>query len=239
MNAEEPIPELKQLVEPDSAEAEFDALHSLLRLLLGSALEGADELARRLALWEAYLREEQEGEAPLSPEDNLLRYAFIGLVFAGEERARRGLSLAWRVQKRLAKTAVRTTHPFLQNRLTAPLQRRVERRVNQAAERGRAEIVRLIERGQQEEPFSRELARLALAELSAEIIGQLAENQEVQELVQQQSVGLASEVVGQVRTRTVTADSLVERLARTITRRKPRLTPPVADLSEFPQPETK
>jgi hypothetical protein len=235
MNVEQPLIEPKPSADPESDEAEFDALHSLIRLLLGGALEGSDELVRRLTVWEAYLRREQGDGQTLSSKNNSLRYALIGLVFEGEECARRGWSLAWRAQKHLAKTVVRTTHPLIHNRLTTPLQRRIGQHVNRAAERGQAEIVHLIERGQREEPFSREMARLALAEFSAEIISQLAQNEEVQDLVQQQSVGLVSEVVGQVRTRTVTADSLVERLARGLARRSPRLDPPTADLSEFPQ----
>lgn len=225
-------------------EPEFDAVHSLTRLLVGSALEGSAELARRLALWEEYVREDmaeaiastmaEGGAAPGPQQADLTRHALIGLVFAGEEQARRGLSRLWGMQKRLAQTAVRTTHPITRSRLMNPVQRRLD----QAAERGQAEIVRWIERGQLEEPVSRELARLAFGEVVDEFIEHLAENKEVQELVQQQSVGLATEMVGQVRERTFTADTLVERIARAITRRSPRLEPPPADLSEFEQGPT-
>ena len=216
----------------ENSEAEFDTLNSLTRLLLGGALEGSAELARRLAVWEAYLRQENGGVLVSEEPDSeqLLRHALIGLVFTGEEKARRGLSLVWDVQKRLAKTAVSTARPLANNRRLQPLQRRLDR----VAERGQEEIVRWIERGQAEEPFSRQLANLAYAEIVAEFISQLAGNQEVQELVQQQGVGLAGEVVDQVRERTFTADTVVERLARALTRRPPRLTPPPADLSELP-----
>ena len=64
----------------------------------------------------------------------------------------------------------------------------------------------------------------------------MAQNEEVKELVQEQSLGLAGEAVEQVRERTFTADTLVERIARAITRRGQRLEPPVADLSEYHLP---
>jgi len=215
------------------AEEPFDALHSLTRLLVGGALEGSAELAQRLQMWETYLREEmaESGPAETEAQQDLLRYALIGLVFSGEDRARRGLSRLWQVQKRLAQTAVRTTRPVANSRFLNPIQHRID----QAAARGQAEILRWIERGQLEEPISRELARLAFGETVDEFIEHLAENREVQELVQQQSVGLASEVVDQVRQRTFTADTLVERIARAVTRRAPRLEPPQADLSELEQ----
>ena len=227
----EEVTEAAALSEPD--EPAFDAIHSLTRLLVGGALEGSAEMARRLALWEAFLREEMgQDTAPTdqSPE-NLMRHALIGLLFEGEEQARRGLSQVWGLQKRLAQTAVRTTRPITRSRLLNPLHRRLD----SAAERGQAEMVRWIQRGQLEEPVSRELARLAFGEIVDEFIEHLAENQEVKELVQQQGVGLANEMVGQVRERTFTADTLVERIARAITRRSPRLEPPPADLSEFEQ----
>jgi hypothetical protein len=240
MDDAQPVLELEQTPVSgefvETGEAQFDALNSLTRLLLGGALEGSSELARRLAMWEAYLRQEN-GDVPPPEEsgeesdsEQLLRHALIGLVFTGEEKARRGLSLVWGVQKRLAKTAVSTARPLTNNRLLQPLQHRLDR----AAERGQQEILRWIERGQAEEPFSRQLATLAYAEIVAEFISQLAENREVQELVQQQGVGLAGEVVDQVRERSFTADTVVERLARALTRRPPRLTPPPADLSELP-----
>ncbi len=214
-------------------DASFNALHSLTRLLVGGALEGSAELAQRLEVWETFLREEMDEDQPatIDGQKDLVRYAVVGLVFEGEDKIRSGLSRLWDVQKRLAQTAVRTTRPVTNSRLMSPIQRRLD----EAAERGQAEIVRWIQRGQMEEPISRELARLAFGETVDEFIEHLAENREVQELVQQQSVGLASEVVDQVRQRTFTADTLVERIARAVTRRAPRLEPPAADLSDFDQ----
>lgn len=216
---------------PPAPDTPFDPWQSLIRLVVGGALEGSAELAQRLELLEAYLREEiTDQDAPdAATQKDLLRYALVGLSFEGPEKVRRGVNRLWHAQKQLAQTAVRTTRPLANSRLLNPLHRRLD----QATARGQAEIVRWIERGQLEEPVSRELARLAFTEVVDEFIEHLAENQEVQALVQQQSVGLATEMVGQVRQRTFTADTLVERIARAVTRRTPRLEPPAADLSDF------
>jgi hypothetical protein len=54
-----------------------------------------------------------------------------------------------------------------------------------------------------------------------EVMTQLAQKPEVRELLQQQSMSLAGEVVGEVRQRTASTDALLERLARAILRRSP------------------
>ena len=60
----------------------------------------------------------------------------------------------------------------------------------------------------------------------------------VQELVRGQSAGLAEEVANSVRQRTVSADELLERLVRTVLRRRPRreLPDPPAEVLEQAQP---
>jgi hypothetical protein len=56
-----------------------------------------------------------------------------------------------------------------------------------------------------------------------------AQNPEVQELVQTQSIGLAEEVVEEVRERTVSADNFVEGIVRAVLRRPSR--------SQLPYPQ--
>ncbi len=55
-----------------------------------------------------------------------------------------------------------------------------------------------------------------------EFIGHLAENQELADLVQKKSMGLATEAVDEFRSRTVSADALAENIVRRILRRPPR-----------------
>ncbi len=221
-----------EVITPD--DPEFDRLHAVTRFLVGAAIEGTVEFTQRLKLWEAFVREEMPDlPADLSDasEQELLRYALIGFVFESEDTGRRLLKTLIKVPTGVAKTAVRPTKSVANSRFAGPFRRRL----NRMADRGEEQIMRWIQRGYDEEPFSRNLARLGIQEVTDEFINQLAQNEEVQTLVQEQSMGLASEAVEQVRERTFTADTLVERLARAVTRRSPRVAPPMADLSEYPK----
>ncbi|MFO7683177.1 MAG: hypothetical protein R6X34_24345 [Chloroflexota bacterium] len=214
---------------------DFDRLHAITRFLIGGAIEGTVEFTERLKIWESFIREELPLVSPTDlenlPERDLLRYALIGFVFEGEDTSRRVLKKLLKAPGQVAKTAVRTTKPITSSRFAAPVQRRIDG----MAARGEEQILRWIQRGQAEEPLSRNIARLGVQEIVDEFINQLAQNEEVQTLVQEQGVGLAGEVVDQVRERTFTADTLVERIARAVTRRDPRVAPPKADLSEYPK----
>ena len=200
--------------------------------MVGGALEGADEFSKRLQLWEEFLREEMpENQAQLSDatERELLRYALIGFIFESEDTARQLSKKLLKVPAGVMKTAVRPTKSVANSRFTGPLRRRL----NRMADRGEEQIMRWVQRGFDEEPLSRNLARLGVQEITDEFIDQLAQNEEVKELVQEQSIGLAGEAVEQVRERTFSADTLVERIARAVTRRGQRLEPPMADLTEY------
>lgn len=213
---------------------EFDNLHSLTRFLVGIAIEGSKEMSLRLQLWEAYLHEELPKTLPDAAEvaeKDMLRFALIGFLLESEDASRTLASKLLKVPGGVARTAVRTAKPVTNSRFAKPLQRRIDR----LAGRGEEQLTRWIQRGQSEEPFSRNLARLGVQEIVDEFINQLAQNKEVQTLVQEQGVGLAGEVVDQVRERTFTADTLIERIARAVTRRSPRVAPPMADLSEYPK----
>lgn len=89
-------------------------------------------------------------------------------------------------------------------------------------------MARWVEVGRAEEARSRALARVAFDKTVDQYIEYLTTNPEVQELVQTQSTGLANEVIEEVRERTVSADSLLEGMARSFLRRLPRraLPPP-------------
>jgi hypothetical protein len=215
-----------------TSDPEFDKLQAITRFVVGGALEGVDEFTQRLELWEAYIRDEMpETTSDLSEasERDLLRYGLIGFIFESEDTGRKILKGLLKVPGGVARTAVRPTKSVANSRFTGPIRRRLDR----MADRGESQIMRWIERGHAEEPLSRNIARLGVQEITDEFINQLAQNEEVKTLVQDQSMGLATEAVDQVRERTFSADTLVERIARAVTRRNPRLEPPKADLSEF------
>jgi hypothetical protein len=103
----------------------------------------------------------------------------------------------------------------------------VHRSYKDWVERGEREVERWISLGKEEEKHSRLLAEIAFDKTVDTYIEYLTNNPEVKELVQSQSTGLATEVIEEVRERTVSADTFLEGLARSLLRREPRSHLPV------------
>jgi hypothetical protein len=100
--------------------------------------------------------------------------------------------------------------------------RPVQKRIQGLSQRINADVDRWIRLGQQEEARSRDLARVAVPDVVDEVLEYLAENPDLRDLIQEQSVGLAGEVVNSMREVTVTADDVLERVVRHVLRRQPR-----------------
>ena len=80
----------------------------------------------------------------------------------------------------------------------------------------------MAEIGKVEEYRSRKLALTATTETVDESIDYLTDNEELQELITMQGVGIAGEALEEVRERTVSADDFFESVVRTFLRRTPR-----------------
>ena len=219
----EPIPDSETL----------KAVQSVTRLVVGGAIEGTTELVRRIkAVETAVYAEQDEDDDANTVESELvvdettaqvIRYAFIGFIFESQQAIYRRLP-RW---KRMAKLGINLTRlaldPFMNNRVGNSVQSQVDN----WATRGESLVSRWTSRGRQEENVSRLIARYITEDTIDDFISQLAENPEVTELVTQQSVGLASEVIDEVREQTVTADTLVERMVRSVLRRPVRQEDPI------------
>ena len=234
-------------VQPTDNRSSPGTLRGLTRLLVGGALLGIDELRRQLPAWERTA--EQETAAPAStaeasseepskeqpdtspPPESLLdttRYALLGLLFESQadlqknaERLGQAERAAWRLSAPLRK-------PF--NRLSRPLRRPFDKLVA----RGEAEVAQWVDRGRMESAHSRALAQTALDNAVDTSIGQVAQNPELQDLVQQQSSGLVNELVQGLRERSVSADHLSEGIARRLSGKPPRLAPPPCPAASAP-----
>ena len=209
-----------------SAEPDFDALRALTALLVGGAIEGTSQLTSRLREYQEEIRQQaaenagQDEESEPIDEDELvrLRYALVGLIFDAQDTFRRNLSLWAKIADRSARATNRVTNPVTNSFLFRPARRRYDRLIS----RGESSLARWISDGRTEEPPSRELARKTYVEIVDEFIDQLAENPQLQSVITQQSIGVASDMRDEVRERTVTADTLLEGLVRRILRRTPR-----------------
>ena len=94
--------------------------------------------------------------------------------------------------------------------------------------RGQREVDRWVEIGRTEDINSRDLTQTALSGTLDSSLSYMATNEDVQELIQSQSVSLAGEIIEEIRERTVSADNFLEAVYRTALRRPSR--------SELPEP---
>lgn len=205
------------------------ALYVLTCLLVGGAVEISDAVLAQARRWRAEL----EAEPKLLPAPgsetgaDLLRYALIGLIFAGERTARSQTRRLGRLVLGSVDVATAVARPLTRSWLTAPLRRPL----TALAQRGQLEAARLVQQGRLEEAVSRLLARKITNETVELVLDYLSDKPEVRRLLQQQSVGLADEVVSEVRGRSIAADAFLETLVRRLLNRAPRASEPAPEPS--------
>jgi hypothetical protein len=145
-----------------------------------------------------------------------LRYALVGLLFEGEEQLEKGLALTKRVGRFTGKIINPLIRPI--TKIPNPAQKSLDR----LAARGQSEIDRWVSRGREEEYRSRQLAQDAASTTLDESITYMAQNPALEELVQQQSVSFANQILELIRGNAVSADYFFEGLVRYALRRRPR-----------------
>jgi hypothetical protein len=217
----------------------FDPAHAVTRLVVGVALEGSDELMRRLRHWEATARQTAETAPPPAQDTSQaaeFRYALIGLLLEGETRVRQGMQRLEQATAEATQRVTRTVDPQGWPAPRGPLGRSLDRFLTHR----QADIARWREAGRQAEHEGRLTAREALSSSTDEVFGYMAQEPQVRELIQQQGVTMASTALGEVRSRTATADRWVERVVRRALRMPPLQdtgTPPtVAPVAPTPTP---
>lgn len=223
-------------------EVDFQTSKAILRLLVGLTLEGTDELSRRLREWESQLM--QKSETVLSPstdsgdmsEGDRLYYALIGMAFTMRQRAEDNVADWFSLFGRATQYMSDAADTLARNPLLRPFVKPIRDRADALGQQMQNEIERWIEIGKAEEQHSRALARVAVPEIVEDVLQIMAENPELQALIQRQSVGLAEEVVDSVREVTVTADAVLEGLVRKLLNRKPRQQLPAQDIRLLTEP---
>jgi hypothetical protein len=233
-------------------ERQFGLLRSLTRLTIGGLLVGADLLKEQLRDWEQAVDQEVsagstgelEGIDPLpevlpppqayeshqEPTIERASLALAGLVFETQERIERGLGRLVRVSGKFNQVISPFVHSFGASRLMKP----VKKRFDQLVARGQDEVARWVQTGRTELGHSRQLVKIATTETVDASLEYLSQSEDVMELVQEQSTGLASEVIEEMRERTVSGDNLLESVVRSLFRRTPRehVPPPPLEVRE-------
>jgi hypothetical protein len=218
----------KSTVAALSTASRLPRLRSLTRLVLGSVELGMEVFFDQLERWEEMSEKSSPQDQPSdhTPADQptpgvQARQAMIGWTFDAQERLLGPLLQERRFRHLLlglANPLISPLHTVYQSPLFTPLWQTVDR----FAERGEQELARWIASGQQEEQHSRQLARVALDQTIDQTFRYLTENPEVTELVETQSTSLANELVEEVRERSVSADTLLEGMARSLLHRPAR-----------------
>jgi hypothetical protein len=218
-------------------------LRTLARLSLGATLLAVEALSTGLQQVEGEASqttpEERPIESVLIPAeewDMALRHELespprqvaLGFVLDTQSRVRRTTRAILRQGNRVVGTVDRALSPVLSSRALSPARGPFESLV----ERGQAQVKHWRDLGRAEEARSRALVQDATEQLidtSVDTVSSDPRTQKiVQEIIQQQGLGMADEAIEEVRERTITGDMLLERPVRSILRRPPRQSVPAS-----------
>lgn len=196
----------------------------LLRLMIGSAAEGGDEFSRRARLWQAEMDrlDRSSAELPIEEETEAtrLRYTLVGFLFQAVDAGYNGLSFIDKAAGKTIDTFAFLFDPLIQSRLFRP----VRNRFADFNEQGEAVVNSWLQTGRREEAASRYLVRKqAYEEVIDDAIEYLANKPEVGDLIESQSLGMAEEILNDIRGRSSEYDAdLEERVKRLFRRQQPK-----------------
>jgi hypothetical protein len=201
---------------PAIPSATFDDLESVLRLLVGAGVLGADELLLRLRKWEAQTVSESHpaGQMPLEDDFTRLRYALIGLLFSASKSALKSANDVVNYGQRRTNAAYRMLDDAARLPLIGLIAAPMKRTVDDVTRRREDEVERLIRIGRVEERDGRRLAAVATDELIGELLMRVGNDPEVSNIIQNQSVDMAGDMLDDFRQGTVKADKKLDNAIR-------------------------
>jgi len=218
----EPISGKVQIV-IEGTPSEPYALDILASLLMGGATVVGEQLGQRLKRWQSTTASQGSqiySESPDESQAERLRYAVIGLLGQAPDLAQGALSNAIDAADSAYYRCSRWLSPVTHSRPMQP----VLRRYNSLAAHGATIVERWIDTGRSAEQRSRALVREAAFdgedELIEHVVGKLAQEPALRDLIAQQGVGMAGELMGALRILTARADMRLERRVRAIFRRR-------------------
>ncbi len=190
--------------------ADPSLLRSMARLLVGGAAEGGEIVLDRVKTWDAEAERIGRGryhEGPDESRSERARYAVVGLAAVGAAVAGRALSTGIAASAQAYGLLSGVLAPLTGSRLARP----IARRYDGLASHGEARLERLIDAGRAAEQRSRAVARQAYGDGSTEVIqvavGMLAEEPAVRDLVAEQGVSMAGDLVTALRSAAAAGDA--------------------------------
>jgi hypothetical protein len=214
----------------DAGEIEFtkEDYRTALRMLLGAALEGRDELRYRLKMWLLAIqkREQESGTTYLGVKGtggSPLLYTTIGLLFKTPDYVSRGSSTAGRVSRRTTSIVNRLTKPIRHSWVLRP----VRRRYHNLMARWDSVVSPIEETGRSEALSSRALVRQEINdEMVEEFLVYVVERSKMREMIMETSAEVGGDALDEVRGRSASVDSSLDDMIDNILRRQKRETPP-------------
>lgn len=207
---------------------ELGAVETLLRLAIGGAALGVDELLSRAQKWEEQVMFNPHRTAPLPVEtpEVRARYALIGLLFLATRTTRDAAVDFANYSDRQASNVYRTLSDFSRTPVLGILATPFKIGVDAVLRTRDRELERWIRIGRLEERDGRRIAALGTEDLVREVVDVISKNptikNSISDLVQQQSLDLAGEVVDDVRQSSISADDRIEAFIWRLLGRSPR-----------------
>jgi hypothetical protein len=219
---------------------EHDSVDLALRFLVGLLAMGGDEAAVRLQEAQRRLDEEPllwSSESTFGDWSVRQRawYLGVGLMKRGRKGLNWGLNRSYKLSRRATSRIAAASDRWGLTYLTRPLRRPFEDR----ALRWRREARVIALEGELEDQKGRALAMGTLAAMIIEVMDEIAQNPQmlefVEDLLGQQGKGMASSMMDNARSVTLTADDAADGLLRWLLRRKPRRDLPPSPVEGQPQ----
>jgi hypothetical protein len=223
----------------------FSNIRAFTRLMIGGLIIGTEKFTDGVSEWESRNTEktgiiveeihelgkdEQSQSIKLTSKNesnfNTIHYLFVGLLFKSQEKLEERINKIDKTTRQVGKFSNRFLSPVAKNRLTKPFWNGFDNLV----QRGEEQVNEWITLGKSEEIQSKQMIENAAYDQVDTAFNYLAENEDVQEIIQGQGVSLASEIIEEIRERAISADILLEGTIRTIFKMKSR--------SELPPPPT-
>jgi hypothetical protein len=226
-----PAPESSK---PAPTEGEFSVedYKTALRLLVGSALEGNDELRYRIKIWRDSVQKEQAEKAmvlePEEPAGSALLYAFLGILFKTPDYLNRGASSTSQITSRATSLVAALIRPVKNSWFLKPARRRYHGLVA----RGESVVTSLEDIGRAEARASRTLIRRQVSdETIEELLSYVVEKAKIKELIAEQGAEVTEDVVTEMRVRSEQVDGSLDKIIDNILRRQKRDLPPSSSSS--------
>lgn len=196
-------------------------LESYTRLVVGGAFFLLDQIDRAVSIraekQDIAASDVAEPDRPLSPNEEVIS-GVVGIACSAGSQLANGLSRLDRLTARAYRRTSELLRPLVSSQLARPLTGNFDR----LAARGEQVWNHWVDIGRTQRLQDRKIAGQVANETVDIIIDHLTDNQEIRELVQSQSVGLANEIIKELRERSVSTDNYLEALVRHALRLSPR-----------------